>query len=83
MTAQNDVKGYKQFQVPVLTIQSAFLRKSRLKKPQSIKKEAQILRDIKNNPRITTKDILAGLNDSGLYWQTLQQTLLRTDIHGR
>lgn len=99
VNAHKDGKGYKaigkQFQVPVATVQSIITKfkkfhtvenlKGRGRKPKMTSRlSRKVVRQVSNNPRITTKAILKNLSDSGttISRQTLQRTLHNEGLRG-
>ncbi|KAK3517093.1 hypothetical protein QTP86_004153, partial [Hemibagrus guttatus] len=92
--AHKSGKGYKTiskcFQVPVATVQSIIKKyktfRGRGRKPKVTPVLARrIVREVKTNPRITTKAILMNLGSAGgnISRQTVQWTLHTAGFHGR
>jgi len=100
VNAHKQGKGYKaiskKFDVPVSTIQSVIkkfknfrvvtnLRGRGRKSLVSPRFARKIIREVSNNPRLTTKEILNDISQSGtkISRQTLQRTLNKAGLHGR
>ncbi|KAK3547057.1 hypothetical protein QTP86_009565 [Hemibagrus guttatus] len=100
VAAHKSGKGYKTiskcFEVPVATVQSIIKKyktfrtvknlRGRGRKPKVTPVLARrIVREVKKNPRITTKAILMNLGSAGgkMPWHTVQRTLHTAGFHGR
>ncbi|KAK3519341.1 hypothetical protein QTP70_024775, partial [Hemibagrus guttatus] len=100
VAAHKSGKGYKTiskcFEVPVATVQSIIKKyktfrtvknlRGRGRKPKVTPVLARrIVREVKKNPRITTKAILMNLGSAGgnMSWQTVQRILHTAGFHGR
>ncbi|KAI4900894.1 hypothetical protein NFI96_031877, partial [Prochilodus magdalenae] len=100
VAAHKSGKGYKViskcFQVPVATVQSNIKKYKKFRTVENLRRcgrkpkvtpvlARRIVREVKKNPRITTKAILVNLDSAGgdISRQTVQRTLHTAGFHGR
>ncbi|KAK3560358.1 hypothetical protein QTP86_006443 [Hemibagrus guttatus] len=100
VAAHKSGKGYKTmtkcFEVPVATVQSIIKKYNTFRTVKNLRGRGQkpkvspvlarrIVREVKKNPRITTKAILMNLGSAGgnISRQTVQRTLHTAGFHGR
>ncbi|KAI4898031.1 hypothetical protein NFI96_003273 [Prochilodus magdalenae] len=100
VAAHKSGKGYKAiskcFQVPVATVQSIIKKYKKFRTVENLRRcgrkpkvtpvlARRIVREVKKNPRITTKAILVNLDSAGgdISRQTVQRTLHTAGFHGR
>ncbi|KAI4872969.1 hypothetical protein NFI96_023649 [Prochilodus magdalenae] len=100
VAAHKSGKGYKAiskcFQVPAATVQSIIKKYKKFRTVENLRRcgrkpkvtpvlARRIVREVKKNPRITTKAILVNLDSAGgdISRQTVQRTLHTAGFHGR